>query len=63
MKETCPSGNIQKTINWNARAWVALLMGAAMALLMIGFRWGMYKGSGKKLTDVVAAIVIFGGSL
>lgn len=45
------------------RAWMALLMGAVMALLMLGFMWNMYKGAGRKLTIVAAAVVVFAGSL
>jgi len=45
------------------RAWMALLMGAVMGLLMIGFMWNMYKGTGRKFGIVVAALVVFAGSL
>lgn len=45
------------------RAWMAVVMGAVMAVVMIGFMWGMYKGSGKKTAIIVAAGVIFAGSL
>ncbi len=45
------------------RAWMALLMGAVMGLLMLGFMWHMYKGAGRKFTIVAAALVVFAGSL
>lgn len=45
------------------RAWMALLMGAVMSLLMIGFMWNMYKGAGRKFTIVAASLVVFVGSL
>jgi hypothetical protein len=38
------------------RLWMALVMGAAMALIMLGFMWGMYKNSRLNL-------VILGGSM
>lgn len=45
------------------RAWMAFFMGAAMAMLMLGFMWGMYKGNGRKGAIVVACLVIFAGAL
>ena len=27
------------------RAWMALVMGAAMAVVMLGFMWSMYRGT------------------
>ncbi len=45
------------------RAWMALVMGAVMSLLMLGFMWNMYKGAGRKLTVVAGALVVFAGSL
>lgn len=45
------------------RAWMALLMGAVMGLLMLGFMWNMYKGAVGKFTIVAAALVVFAGSL
>lgn len=38
------------------RTWMALLMGAVMALIMLSFMWGMYKNR-------AANIAIFAGSL
>ena len=45
------------------RAWMAVLMGAVMSLLMLGFMWNMYKGAGQKVTVIAAALVVFTGSL
>lgn len=41
------------------RAYMALLMGATMAPIMLVFMWGMYKGSGAKAGILVGALVIF----
>lgn len=45
------------------RVWMAILMGATMALIMIGFMWGMYKNIAANITIVVAAIAVFAGAL
>ncbi|UFW46518.1 MULTISPECIES: DUF305 domain-containing protein [Bradyrhizobium] len=45
------------------RAWMALLMGAVMAVIMLGFMWGMYKDSRTNAAIVLAAAVAFAGSL
>ncbi len=45
------------------RAWMAVVMGAAMAVLMLGFMWGMYKGTGTKGAITVASVAIFAGAL
>lgn len=45
------------------RAWMAFVMGAAMAVVMLGFMWGMYKGNGKKTAIVVTSFVVFAGAL
>ena len=45
------------------RAWMALVMGAVMGLLMLGFMWSMYKGTGRKLIIIAAALIVFSGSL
>ncbi len=45
------------------RAWMALVMGAVMSLLMLGFMWNMHKGAGRKLTVIAAALVVLTGSL
>jgi hypothetical protein len=45
------------------RAWMALMMGGAMAALMIGFMWGMYRH--KRLNAVILAggLVVAGAAL
>ncbi|WAJ29555.1 DUF305 domain-containing protein [Antarcticirhabdus aurantiaca] len=45
------------------RTWMALLMGATMALIMIGFMWGMYPKRRANAAIVAAGIIVFGGSL
>lgn len=41
------------------RMWMALVMGAAMALIMIGFMWGMYKNTRANVGIVAASILVF----
>ncbi|MFC3068824.1 DUF305 domain-containing protein [Phenylobacterium soli] len=45
------------------RLWMALVMGAAMAVIMLGFMFGMYKD--KRLNVVILAVsaVVFAGAL
>lgn len=45
------------------RTWMALLMGAVMALIMIGFMWGMYKNKRANVGIVTGAIAVFAGAL
>ncbi|MCW2309362.1 DUF305 domain-containing protein [Rhodobium gokarnense] len=45
------------------RAYMALVMGAAMAIVMLGFMRGMYPSTGINIGIVVAAIVVFAGAL
>jgi hypothetical protein len=45
------------------RVWMALLMGAVMAMVMIGFMWGMYKNTRANAGIVLASIIIFAVSL
>ncbi|WP_122465745.1 DUF305 domain-containing protein [Brevundimonas lutea] len=45
------------------RAWMALLMGAAMAMVMLGFMWPMYRGLRIKLGVLVSALAVFALSL
>ncbi|WP_292897783.1 DUF305 domain-containing protein [Nitratireductor sp.] len=45
------------------RAWMALLMGATMAVIMLGFMWAMYKNSAANLGIVAAAAIVFAASL
>lgn len=51
-------------IFWSqTRAWMALLMGATMAAIMLAFMLKMYKNRVVNIAIAVAAIVIFAGSL
>jgi hypothetical protein len=45
------------------RTWMAVIMGAAMALIMIGFMWGMYKNRRANIGIAVAAVAMFAGAL
>ncbi len=45
------------------RSWMALLMGAVMAIVMLGFMWRMYPGRKHNIAIVIAAIMVSGGSL
>jgi len=41
------------------RMWMAFVMGATMALIMIGFMWGMYKNMRANVGIVVGSIIVF----
>ncbi|MEH6665888.1 MAG: DUF305 domain-containing protein [Brevundimonas sp.] len=41
------------------RMWMALVMGACMAVIMLGFMWGMYKNTRVNVAIVVAAVAVF----
>ncbi len=45
------------------RMWMALLMGAVMAFVMLLFMWSMYKNKTANLAILAAAFVVFAGSL
>ena len=45
------------------RAWMAVVMGATMAVLMLGFMWSMYKGGAANAVIVVCAAIAFSGAL
>ncbi|MEO7178109.1 MAG: DUF305 domain-containing protein [Allosphingosinicella sp.] len=45
------------------RMWMALLMGATMALVMIGFMWGMYKNRRANAAIVALGVAAFALSL
>lgn len=45
------------------RFWMALVMGAAMMVVMLGFMWGMYPGMGRKLVVLAVAALTFGVAL
>lgn len=41
------------------RMWMAFVMGATMALIMLGFMWGMYRNRRTNIGIVVGSIVVF----
>ena len=45
------------------RMWMALVMGAAMAVVMLAFMWGMYKNRAANLAILVGAAAVFAGAL
>ena len=45
------------------RTWMALIMGAAMAAIMLAFMLGMYKSRAANLAILVGSAVLFAGAL
>ena len=45
------------------RLWMALVMGATMALIMLGFMWSMYQNKSRNLMIVAGSVVAFALSL
>ena len=45
------------------RTWMAIVMGATMAVIMIGFMWSMYPSRRTNLGIVAGSIVVFTGAL
>jgi len=45
------------------RTWMALVMGAAMAIVMMGFMWSMYKNKAANVAIIVAAAAVFAAAL
>ncbi|WP_425416860.1 DUF305 domain-containing protein [Oricola indica] len=45
------------------RAYMAVLMGATMAFIMLGFMLGMYRNTGLNIAIFIGAILVFAGSL
>lgn len=45
------------------RMWMAVLMGAAMAVLMLGCMWGMYRSNRLNVLLLIAAVLVFASSL
>lgn len=45
------------------RTWMAVVMGAAMAALMLGFMWSMYRNRAANLAILATAAVAFAGAL
>jgi hypothetical protein len=51
-------------VRWSEeRVYMALLMGGAMALVMLGFMWGMHRNMKANLAIVAGAVVLMGASL
>lgn len=42
------------------RMWMALMMGMAMIVIMLGFMWGMYKNRSTKILVMIGAVAGFG---
>lgn len=45
------------------RMWMALVMGAVMAIVMIGFMWGMYPNKRLNLAFAICSAAVFAGAL
>lgn len=45
------------------RTWMALMMGAAMAVIMIGFMWDMYENKRVNAAIAVGSIIVFAVAL
>ncbi|QQO16029.1 DUF305 domain-containing protein [Bradyrhizobium diazoefficiens] len=45
------------------RTWMALLMGAVMAIVMLGFMWGMYRNRTANVVILIAGAAVFAISL
>lgn len=45
------------------RAWMAIVMGAAMAIIMLGFMWSMYKNRTANVAIMAAGVAVFAGAL
>jgi len=45
------------------RTWMAVVMGATMAIIMLGFMWGMYKNMRANIGIVAGAVVVFAVAL
>jgi hypothetical protein len=51
-------------VRWSEeRAYMALLMGGAMAVIMLGFMWGMHKDTRLNLVIVAGGVVLMGVAL
>ena len=45
------------------RTWMALLMGAAMAIIMLAFMWDMYKNTRLNIGILVGSVIVFAVAL
>lgn len=51
-------------VRWSEeRFYMALLMGSAMAVVMLGFMWSMYRNRAVNVAIIVAALVVGGSAL
>jgi FlaA1/EpsC-like NDP-sugar epimerase len=51
-------------VRWSEeRVYMALLMGGAMAIVMLGFMWGMHKNTTVNMGIIVGSLVLFAVSL
>jgi uncharacterized protein (DUF305 family) len=44
-------------------AWMAIMMGAAMAIIMLSFMWAMYANRAANLAIIIIAVLVFAGAL
>jgi Domain of unknown function (DUF305) len=45
------------------RTWMALVMGATMAIIMLGFMWSMYRNRRVNVLIIAGSAVVFAGAL
>lgn len=45
------------------RTWMAVYMGAVMAVIMLGYMWSMYKNTAINVAIIIASVVVFSVSL
>lgn len=51
-------------VRWSEeRFYMALLMGGAMAIVMLAFMWGMYKNTKVNVAIVIGGLLLMGGAL
>jgi uncharacterized protein (DUF305 family) len=51
-------------LQWSeTRVYMAVLMGATMAVIMMGFMWPMYEGRVAKIGIMAGAVAVFAGAL
>lgn len=45
------------------RMWMALVMGATMAIVMLGFMWGMYRNTRANVAIMIGGVAVFAAAL
>lgn len=45
------------------RVWMALVMGAVMAIIMLGYMWAMYQSKAVNAAIVIGSLLLFAGAL